>query len=176
MNVYKVGTDEEYCDHVDEDSNVIITECIREKNVKSKCLKCRCVFSTRKELRRHIIIQHDLAEMECFHCFAIFDSLLNFELHLTSHYSINKYICDFCPTLFTRMSALLDHLPKHKINHDNFICQVCGKVLSSRIAFNIHKQTHSDKNPHMCRYCSRTFTQVCIVFYTNGDILNNVNI
>lgn len=133
-----------------------------EHNDKFQCSRCQRVFETESKMRRHIIIQHSLGEMECFQCFAKFDSLLHFECHVASHYPHDEYLCDFCPTMFNRVSGLLDHLTKHKNDRQKFTCEECGKVLANRLSFAIHQRTHTGEKPHSCRFCDRTFSQVIL--------------
>ncbi|XP_025208066.1 zinc finger protein 354B-like [Melanaphis sacchari] len=161
VDVVSIGADELFDDASDElDMDKITEEDDGEENGKFQCSKCQRVFDSETKMRRHIFIQHNPREMECFHCFAKYESMLHFERHVATHFTRNEYLCDFCPTMFNRVSGLLDHLAKHKIDRQRFTCQECGKVLANRLSFTIHQRTHTGEKPHACKYCDRTFSQI----------------
>lgn len=163
MNSISVG-DDQIC--VEDLDIVVLGNEDVIKNHKFKCVKCYRVFEEETNLRRHILIQHDPAEMECFHCFATFNSMLLFERHVATHFPKGEILCDICLTLFTHVAALLNHLAMHKSQRKTFTCQICYKVLKNRVSFMVHQRSHSSERPYACNYCKKTFAQVSIILYT----------
>ena len=75
----------------------------------------------------------------------------------------NRLQCTYpsCSKVFYSRSNMLRHIRQLHLGMSNFVCEVCGKSLSSRQAKNDHVNTHFGRKPYQCPYeaCSKRFTQ-----------------
>ncbi|XP_054272716.1 zinc finger protein 28-like isoform X2 [Macrosteles quadrilineatus] len=119
----------------------------------------------------------DAAEMEdtkgfiCEECNQIFMDIVAFQTHLSLHQT-KGHLCNYCDATYRR----IDHLQKHmeimhpeanvdllpKVKKPNpyaktFLCNTCGKILRSSIAYENHTLKHQSKCPYPCDLCSETF-------------------
>lgn len=107
----------------------------------------------------------------CETCNRIFTDLSTFKTHLNTHKS-KGHFCDYCDVYYKR----IDHLEKHiEIMHPNFskgmlprekkvnpyaktfLCNTCGKILKSSLAYENHTLKHQSKCPFPCDICHESF-------------------
>ena len=47
--------------------------------------------------------------------------------------------------------------------NQSLACNVCNKVLKSKLSFKIHKKTHSGEKNHRCKHCNKKFSNNNII-------------
>uniref|UniRef100_A0A2S2NZK4 Myoneurin n=1 Tax=Schizaphis graminum TaxID=13262 RepID=A0A2S2NZK4_SCHGA len=138
-----------------------------------QCLRCTLNFTCGTELRRHILLNHNLKELDCHHCFRRCSNLLEFENHVKLHFYAQHpyYPCDLCTLSFTSLANLILHIKTHDIKY-------------SREWALIYNQSDKSKC-YSCRYCNKTFIReasrqiherihfTCLICETCGKQLPN---
>lgn len=70
------------------------------------------------------------------------------------------FACSKCFKTFTSMKLLKKHVAKHdsKSNDSkNHECNVCGKVVTSKVSLQQHMSVHSEEKNYMCEECGARF-------------------
>ncbi|KAF9409647.1 hypothetical protein HW555_011044, partial [Spodoptera exigua] len=78
----------------------------------------------------------------------------NYEEGASSEPVNKRFLCDQCPEAFVHMrhiNSLRRHLRSHT-GERNFLCNVCGKALSSRDHLKFHIRIHTGYKPNVCKY------------------------
>lgn len=152
-----------------------------------KCLQCERICSTKKLLRKHLLIHTQERTFPCEICGKLFRYRYEVTAHQKSH---NKptFQCDICSKMFIHQSHLNVHRKKHlgeytafckecqigfvtltsfkthrNTYHDNLqlICDSCGAKLSSLSALKEHKLTHDPnygkERSHVCDICGKSY-------------------
>ncbi|XP_048515129.1 zinc finger protein 391-like isoform X17 [Athalia rosae] len=72
--------------------------------------------------------------------------------------SLKKFLCDYCGKQLSSQSILLTHRRTHT-GEKPACCDVCGKRFTTRENLKLHQRTHTGERPHVCQQCGRAFTQ-----------------
>lgn len=108
-------------------------------------------------MRRHILLNHNLKELDCHHCFRRCSNLLEFENHVKLHFQHPYYPCDLCSDIFNSLENLILHIKTHDIPHTkewaiiynlpdkhiSFGCRYCNKTFIHDTSRLIHERIHS---------------------------------
>ncbi|XP_046405127.1 oocyte zinc finger protein XlCOF6-like isoform X2 [Ischnura elegans] len=128
---------------IDEGAGGRKTGVARPSNQKSKaggpggvgsfpCADCDCVFSSRKDLTKHV-----------------------YKTHLT-------FICDHCKRVFKQKASLKSHIMRVHLNLRNFACSECGRKFSTACEVRLHaKHVHAKgpkETPFECEECGKRFS------------------
>lgn len=124
-----------------------------------------------EELEEVSEIGMDAKPYICETCNRIFTDITMFKTHLNTHKS-KGHFCKYCDVYYKR----IDHLEKHieimhpafsktmvprekKVNPyaKTFLCNTCGKILKSSLAYENHTLKHQSKCPFPCDICPETF-------------------
>lgn len=109
-------------------------------------------------MRRHILLNHSLKELDCHHCFRRCSNVLDFENHVQLHFSAEHpyYPCDLCSTCFMNLPNLVRHIKTHNVprikewalaynlphNSVSFACRYCNKIFIHEASRRIHERIH----------------------------------
>lgn len=105
----------------------------------------------------------------CEDCGNVFKSLPAFRIHLRQHQQGGQR-CNYCDAAFLTVDLLQQHMEivhqsfavptkQKKFNPyaKTFLCNTCGKILKSSIAYENHTLKHQSKTPYPCSLCSDKF-------------------
>ncbi|KAJ8928641.1 hypothetical protein NQ314_018734 [Rhamnusium bicolor] len=124
-----------------------------EKKTKEgfKCDQCDRVCSTKKLLKKHLLIHTQERKFSCETCGKLFRHRYEVTAHKKSH---NKptFQCDICSKMFIHKSHLNVHRKKHLGEYTAF-CKNCHIGFVSLTSFKIHRNTHHDNLQLVCDNC-----------------------
>lgn len=122
------------------------------------CVNCEKPFTPKSKW--HLCIDTDGGPYFCDICEKRFQNFRSLNQHLKWHVTENK-TCKVCKQLFKNKC----HLKQHVCGKD-FICETCGKILSSQSLLDIHISTNCGIKPFDCRMCRRNFNR-------KGDLIQH---
>ena len=111
-------------------------------NVKPyQCPKCDKSFFMKKQLSNHRVVYHPELTKRC-------------------HREKVSLKCSFCEQEFDYESGLKRHERVHRNPQipKEFLCDICGKALSSKEHLQRHTRIHTGEKPYMCEFCSKSFS------------------
>lgn len=125
------------------------------------CLHCKAMFPTQQEYDSHTsFCQSPKISFQCNTCSFTSDSVSYISEHVKlhpTHYQ-QKYPCDLCSTSFKTPSGLRLHKQvKHK-DKPTLSCELCGKIMYSKINLEGHMNQHNGLKPHNCHFCTKSFS------------------
>lgn len=122
------------------------------------CDQCKKVFSSQSFLDDHKETVH-LKNFPCSHegCKRSFSSQSRLESHMLVHEE-RSFMCNVCGKMFTSKSSFLNHMNSHDTER-RFGCDVCKKLFKTRDVLSKHKRIHSETRQFCCEICGRGFNQ-----------------
>ncbi|XP_015834143.2 zinc finger protein 43 isoform X25 [Tribolium castaneum] len=126
------------------------------------CAFCSKVFRDEGQFKVHTK-RHDPNYVEsrytCTECLKVFKTKVRWKDHVKMHFEgRNEYICDICGKSVTTLQSLKDHKTIHT-GERNFICEECGKAFNKKQVLQIHKRVHTKEKPFKCTECEKAFSQ-----------------
>lgn len=118
----------------------------------SICEHCGKSFSSPSVLRKHVKNYHnDSHSSACSICGHLLPNQKDLEIHEKLHLSGDRaFNCVICDSQCPNSKVLKQHVAQfHKENP--FICDICGKVLSTEATLSKHRIIHTDK--YKCSQC-----------------------
>ncbi|XP_031846022.2 uncharacterized protein LOC116432791 [Nomia melanderi] len=135
-----------------------------------ECEECQKGFFVKTEYLEHMNVHTRKQLYPCEHCGKSYPYKKNLLAHVRSHHtnvstgeSANnanwRHICKVCLEGFAQKLLLVRHL---KIQHGlcerrNFLCDLCGTVLSSNRRLMTHRRSHANEKVAMCNLCGKEF-------------------
>ena len=113
---------------------------VHERNVTDLgCSFCGKEFTSKQEVKNHILTDHKEKKYECSKCEASYRSEMSLQYHIESvHEKKKPHKCSICDASFAAKHALASHV---KVVHDKlklFSCSLCNHDFSR----NYHLKTH----------------------------------
>ncbi|KAK7068638.1 hypothetical protein SK128_020806, partial [Halocaridina rubra] len=134
----------------------------RKQNGMFSCSECSEKFFTRAEVRQHIKLHPRSLNYDCKQCSKSFLDKYRLKAHLKTHGEREKsYSCDICHRSYYNSYHLKRHTKTHAEGEaGQYVCNVCGKVLSTQNGLDSHMLTHTGEKPFQCEHCGATFRQM----------------
>ncbi|XP_063911176.1 zinc finger protein 239-like [Zophobas morio] len=124
------------------------------------CDVCGKIFKDQRQFNIHTR-KHNPDHVETVHkcekCFKFFHTLVAYKQHLKRHEG-GTWICEVCGKTLTSKSGLVVHRRLHS-GEKQHICHVCGKAFAKREALIVHIRVHTKEKPHQCSVCDKSFSQ-----------------
>ncbi|XP_025832553.1 zinc finger protein 287 isoform X22 [Agrilus planipennis] len=132
------------------------------------CKICRQTFLYSRDAEEHENIHLGRKPFICEVCgkeYALSKHLASHRRH--QHWEIlkiapsNKFDCTTCQKHYTTASGLWRHrLRYHNVQQrEQFLCDECGKALTSKEGLKFHRRTHSGYKPFHCSACPKKFVK-----------------
>lgn len=93
----------------------------------------------------------------CDVCGLMYKRKCKFICHKNTHISPEqkRYACKQCNKTFCTLGYLKIHIPIHL--ERQYQCDICGKILKTRVGLKFHKLSHSIENQVLCSICNKQF-------------------
>jgi len=103
----------------------------------------------------------DAAELTCTFCGKMFKAVCDLKRHIVQHTGERAWQCEVCAKSFGRKDGLTRHMLTHSDSSEQvfYICNVCGKKLTSSRSRNIHELSHTGQFLLHCEECSKGFNE-----------------
>ncbi|XP_047428521.1 telomere zinc finger-associated protein [Mugil cephalus] len=125
------------------------------------CPTCSSTFTTKEELRMHVVSHTGDMPHKCSTCPEQFMYKKNLTIHMMKVHGYPKpHACPQCPkTFLTRTELRVHEAAKHR-GEKPFVCEECGHRASSRNGLQMHiKAIHRNERPFVCNLCGHAFSQ-----------------
>lgn len=157
-HIYKCSS----CDKVLKTKLSFLTHLRRHsKDYAVKCEVCDAGFITKAEYTLHFNAKHGKNDNVCEICNKTFYDKYILQQHMLLHDSNGpSYQCELCDSKFVMRKSYRRHKQVAHSDYEpkRFICDICGKALSSKGYYNTHVLIHKGIKPHQCSYCEAEFT------------------
>lgn len=135
------------------------------------CHVCGKSLSTKYSLKVHLTLHTGDRPHACTQCGKRFVNKTNLQIHQNIHTGEKPYVCTFCPKSFSDPSPLARHERMHGRELEGkpipqlkkpspeakFMCNICGKILSTKHGLTYHVTVHTGKRPFICTWCGKSF-------------------
>ena len=121
-----------------------------------KCSICGKGFSTKVDLKNHLLLHGGVKAFQYEVCFKRYALASYLKEHI--HTKEKPFACEVCGKKFSQKSSLSNHIKGHS-NTKPFICTWCGKAFINEGSLNKHIRIHTMKNVYDCTVCGKTFSQ-----------------
>lgn len=125
-----------------------------------KCDVCDKCFISKHALKNRKIVHLAKKQFKCDVCERAYfykgDLTTHIKIcHPSSKQNSSEYQCRTCGHTFRLKKRLVAHLK----SHTGFLCDVCGKALTSRTSLQGHHLTHTGEKPVVCDVCGKAFVK-----------------
>ncbi|XP_046615728.1 zinc finger protein 267-like [Neodiprion virginianus] len=151
----------------------------RAKHSEQTCRFCDNVFKSMQILRKHLRDVHgetfksakrnSKVEQDgrqgknsrdvfiCRYCGKQLTSYYSLLDHERIHTGDKPFVCHHCGKFFRSITARWDHMVRHE--KGNYICELCGKVLSNKLNLKSHLRKHAaiEQRRFECKECGKLF-------------------
>ena len=143
---------------------------IREKQIgrdkKFECDFCQRKYLMKEPLRRHILKDHlkengDESAM-CSYCGKTLTNKANLKSHIEFVHEALFVSCPICQKKIN-FKTIGRHYKRHQSKEEKlanklkYLCNLCGKVLHSKMGFASHQKMHDNIRDHVCETCGEGF-------------------
>jgi hypothetical protein len=132
--------------------------------LKYSCAECKEMFSSKRNLSAHkrMHMKHNgPSELVCEYCSRKFLQRHRLLAHLRSHTNEKPFICENCGQGFRIKESLKNHQLKH--NPPRFCCFTCGKKFYCQSNLTVHKKTHLTDTRLICDLCGKILSSKLIL-------------
>jgi len=123
------------------------------------CTVCSKSVKDLKELKRHILVLHNVVrEYRCDQCSMEFnrDQEELYKLHLDSHTDQPPFSCTECDKIYGSSHSLQNHVVYVHNKERNHVCTQCGKAYTSKCVLDEHiREIHTGDSLHICPHCGK---------------------
>lgn len=133
----------------------IMQSCIHKKCTKSQGAPLNVVILKLQKIRNlrsilnGIVIQKFISMIIAL----IIDEYLDF-----NWISFLWFRCDQCDKKYAKRSSLIFHQNKHfNVDNKQYVCPICGKVLSQKFYYSQHIASHSKGKNEKCPHCDKRY-------------------
>ena len=130
-----------------------------EKTV--SCSECGKMYGSKRALRRHNAIMHQLKRFMCDTCGRCFTGRDSLNRHIRGLHKMEKvYKCTVpgCSSAFNFNHSLKLHLLKHSGERPH-ACNICFKTYLTAHHLKVHRlAVHSENKNFVCRFCGKKFS------------------
>ncbi|XP_035786797.1 zinc finger protein 28-like [Anopheles albimanus] len=131
-----------------------------QHNKKGYIMCCGELYTVRRNLLDHVVLQNDPNAFSCSQCSQSYLSTTAYRAHLSTHRKpAIIYTCEVCGKQFPKRLLLMIHR-KH---HDAYKCDQCDANFTLRRELQEHKIEHQDANidetneHFVCKVCSKSY-------------------
>ena len=107
--------------------------------------------------RRHLIEQHNEAEIQCHLCNQVYKSVYTLKNHLTVQHAETreKFTCHVCGKVVSTKQSLRNHMEIHATSNEKIIpCPQCDRMFSSNSVLKKHiREHHGENKKYLCTQC-----------------------
>ncbi|KAJ8705328.1 hypothetical protein PYW07_011155 [Mythimna separata] len=129
-----------------------------------KCDMCGIGFPMARYLQHHKYSSHpqtsDLKRYSCVHCDEKCESAKSLSVHMLVH-GIKKethFLCDFCGKVLTSDYQLQYHHRMHA-GIKPYSCVICKKTFAKKYNVQLHMSVHTGEKSHECSRCEKVYSQ-----------------
>lgn len=98
-------------------------------------------------------------KLPCNVCGSLFNKYY-MVIHLRSHTGEKPFTCSVCEKQFVSANSLSSHTNNcHGEQRGKVQCDICGRLVSSKMSLRQHLRTHSEEKPYQCHVCGKSFKQ-----------------
>ncbi|XP_045132286.1 uncharacterized protein LOC123516745 [Portunus trituberculatus] len=134
------------------------------KKDKHECHICGASFAEKRyrDAHLHVCLSKisDSVPHKCPFCHKAFKLARYLQLHLrTVHWlKDEQFLCEICDKVLTDKKNVIIHMKSH-MGATKAKCKVCGKEFNRKSYLWTHMRTHTNQRPYKCNYCTKAFTQ-----------------
>ncbi|KAK8397977.1 hypothetical protein O3P69_003701 [Scylla paramamosain] len=134
------------------------------KKDKHECHICGASFAEKRYRDAHIHVClskiSGSAPHKCPFCHKAFKLARYLQLHLrTVHWlKDEQFLCEICDKVLTDKKNVIIHMKSH-MGETKAKCKVCGKEFNRKSYLWTHMRTHTNQRPYKCNFCTKAFTQ-----------------
>ncbi|KAF6207228.1 hypothetical protein GE061_018468 [Apolygus lucorum] len=140
------------------------------------CILCNESFKAKTILMEHVAKHAIINNFQCKVCSGFFPNKDDLDSHFRGHRIMRReYSCRECKAVLKTRAACWDHLNLHLRGRSKAVgipCEVCGRILSTRITLKEHMLIHSGEKPFECQLCGRKIRhRVNFLLHVQGHTL-----
>ena len=115
---------------------------VHEHRKDAICDLCDKSFTSNHNLIEHRKVKHSNFRYQCNYCDKNCANKLGLKMHVDENHPVGpakKFKCDQCPKEYKRSTYLYQHKKYNHETNERFVCKICGKIPSTKIAFYSHR-------------------------------------
>ena len=128
----------------------------------TQCKKCNKIFSTLRDLKRHILVNHEgrrIKKHKCEDCGKCLSTKQRLDIHIKNiHEGFKALKCEICGKLFSESIGLKRHIKGFHEHIKDEKCDECGYLFSTKGSLKKHIQNvHEGLRKYKCDRCDMAY-------------------